>query len=98
MYVGMLHLKLHIEGKTSSRWCGAEIWRGVPTQASSSERGSKLRGSSQNKPLVASNSGINISKLNSNFAPTSTIWRDLGLASLYSEDKCLCSLEQSLIR
>ncbi|GBN50265.1 hypothetical protein AVEN_265596-1 [Araneus ventricosus] len=34
-----------IRGQTSHIWCGAEVWRGVPSQLSSSstDRGSKLR-------------------------------------------------------
>ncbi|GBL92177.1 hypothetical protein AVEN_91518-1 [Araneus ventricosus] len=53
-------------GQTSSRWCGV-AWKfgeGVPAQvsSSSSDRGSKLRGSSQNSPHVASKRDVNITK------------------------------------
>ncbi|GBM36318.1 hypothetical protein AVEN_212877-1 [Araneus ventricosus] len=51
---GLLHVKSYVAQQTSSRWCGAEVWRRDATRvsSSSSERGSKLRGSSQNSPPV----------------------------------------------
>ncbi|GBM30618.1 hypothetical protein AVEN_18313-1 [Araneus ventricosus] len=48
--------------QTPSHWCGVEAWRGVPAQVSSSDRGSKLRGPSQNIPLVALKRDVNITK------------------------------------
>ncbi|GBM58150.1 hypothetical protein AVEN_213035-1 [Araneus ventricosus] len=27
-HVGLLHAKLYVVGQTSSRWCGAEVWKG----------------------------------------------------------------------
>ncbi|GBL85662.1 hypothetical protein AVEN_193122-1 [Araneus ventricosus] len=51
--------------ETSSRWSGVEVRRGVPAQVSSSSaRGSKLRGPSQNSPLAASKRDVTITKLN----------------------------------
>ncbi|GBM39250.1 hypothetical protein AVEN_43651-1 [Araneus ventricosus] len=53
--------KLHIH-QTSSRWCGAEAWRGgvrVQVSSSSSDRVSKLRSLSQNIPSVASKRDVN---------------------------------------
>ncbi|GBN15283.1 hypothetical protein AVEN_85906-1 [Araneus ventricosus] len=46
-------------GQMSSRSCGAEAWRRVPDQvsSSSSDRGSKLRGPSQNSLHVAAKRG-----------------------------------------
>ncbi|GBN72142.1 hypothetical protein AVEN_33227-1 [Araneus ventricosus] len=29
--LGLFHVKSYIEGQTSSRWCGAEVWRGATT-------------------------------------------------------------------
>ncbi|GBN84610.1 hypothetical protein AVEN_116741-1 [Araneus ventricosus] len=51
----LLHVKSHVGGQTLSRWRGAEVWREIPAQklSSSSDRGSKLRGSSRNSPRVA---------------------------------------------
>ncbi|GBO03691.1 hypothetical protein AVEN_188121-1 [Araneus ventricosus] len=53
-------------GQTPSRWCGVEAWRGARAQvsSSSSDRGSKLRGPSQNSRCVASKWDVNITKLN----------------------------------
>ncbi|GBM05952.1 hypothetical protein AVEN_80548-1 [Araneus ventricosus] len=49
----------------SSCWCSAELWKGVPTQASSSssDRGFQLQGPSQNIPHVASKRDVNVTKL-----------------------------------
>ncbi|GBN83023.1 hypothetical protein AVEN_62820-1 [Araneus ventricosus] len=52
-----------------SRWCGAEVWKVmVPAQAtlSSGDRGSKLRGPSQNRPSVPSKPEANITKPSQN--------------------------------
>ncbi|GBL83416.1 hypothetical protein AVEN_110715-1 [Araneus ventricosus] len=64
--LGLLHDKSYVGGQTSYRWCGAEIWKGVKAQvsSSSSDRGPKLQGPSQNRPRVASKWGVNITKLN----------------------------------
>ncbi|GBM45984.1 hypothetical protein AVEN_82152-1 [Araneus ventricosus] len=47
-----------------SRWCGS-LERGTQVSSSSSDRGTKLRGPSQNNPHVASKRNINKTKLNS---------------------------------
>ncbi|GBM29342.1 hypothetical protein AVEN_175982-1 [Araneus ventricosus] len=51
--------------QTTSSWCGVEVWRVFHVSSSSSDRGSKLRGPSQNSPRVASKQAVNITKLNS---------------------------------
>ncbi|GBO27163.1 hypothetical protein AVEN_16625-1 [Araneus ventricosus] len=55
---GLLHAKSYVV----ARWCGAEVWRGMPAQvsSSSSDRGAKLRGPSLNSPRVASKRDVNI--------------------------------------
>ncbi|GBL95497.1 hypothetical protein AVEN_54105-1 [Araneus ventricosus] len=71
--LSLLHIKSCVRGQTSSRWCNAEVWRGVPAQVSSlsSDCGSKLRGPNQNSPRVASKRGvIYITKLNRIRCPT----------------------------
>ncbi|GBL82671.1 hypothetical protein AVEN_263740-1 [Araneus ventricosus] len=58
-----LHTNSYVGGQTSPLWCGS-LEKGVPAQASSSDRGSKLRGPSQNSPRVASKWDVNMAKLN----------------------------------
>ncbi|GBM22109.1 hypothetical protein AVEN_33720-1 [Araneus ventricosus] len=43
VYVGLWHAKSDAMCQTLSRWCGAEVWKGVLAQvsSSSSDRGSK---------------------------------------------------------
>ncbi|GBM28608.1 hypothetical protein AVEN_72179-1 [Araneus ventricosus] len=52
-------------GQTSSRWCGANLGEEAPSQAPPplSDPCSKLRGTSQNSPCVASKHDVNITKL-----------------------------------
>ncbi|GBO08868.1 hypothetical protein AVEN_184268-1 [Araneus ventricosus] len=64
--IGPVHANSYVGDQTSSRWCGSEVWRvGVPAlvSSSSSDRSSKLRGSYQNSPRVASKRDVNIIKL-----------------------------------
>ncbi|GBN23758.1 hypothetical protein AVEN_25709-1 [Araneus ventricosus] len=65
-FISLLHVKSYGGDQTSSRWCGAEVWRGVPAQvlSSSPDHGSKSLGPSQNSPRVASKWDVNIAKLN----------------------------------
>ncbi|GBM99564.1 hypothetical protein AVEN_214963-1, partial [Araneus ventricosus] len=39
----LMHVKAYVEGQASSRWCGAEVWKGAPAEvsSSSSDRGAK---------------------------------------------------------
>ncbi|GBO35475.1 hypothetical protein AVEN_60485-1, partial [Araneus ventricosus] len=57
--MGTIARQIIRSGQTSSRWCSAEVWRGVPARvsSSSSDRGSKLRGPFLNSPRVASKTG-----------------------------------------
>ncbi|GBN58942.1 hypothetical protein AVEN_186755-1 [Araneus ventricosus] len=64
LYVGLLYFKSYVGGQTFFRWSAVEVWRGVPTRvSSSSDRGSKLRGSSQNSPRIASKRDVNITQV-----------------------------------
>ncbi|GBM47447.1 hypothetical protein AVEN_7701-1 [Araneus ventricosus] len=65
MYMDMLHSKWYAGAQFSSRlWGCGSLETSVPVQVSSSDRGSKLRGPSQNGPSVASKRVVNITKLN----------------------------------
>ncbi|GBO32935.1 hypothetical protein AVEN_85383-1, partial [Araneus ventricosus] len=57
--MGTIAHQIMRSGPTSSRWCGAEVWRGALARvsSSSSDRGSKLRGPFLNSPRVASKAG-----------------------------------------
>ncbi|GBM84883.1 hypothetical protein AVEN_49930-1 [Araneus ventricosus] len=65
VHVGPLHLKAYIGTKRSTVGMVRKLGERVPAQAlsSSSDRGSKLRGPSQNSPRVVSKRVINITKL-----------------------------------
>ncbi|GBN17756.1 hypothetical protein AVEN_16276-1 [Araneus ventricosus] len=58
--VFLLHVKSYVVGQTSSSCCGVEV-RAEPSSLSSN-RGSKLRGPSQNIPCVISKRDVNITK------------------------------------
>ncbi|GBN61375.1 hypothetical protein AVEN_37294-1 [Araneus ventricosus] len=47
--LGLLHAKSYVGGQTSSRWCGAEVWRWA-CQLRCFSTSSKLRGQSENSP------------------------------------------------
>ncbi|GBN43514.1 hypothetical protein AVEN_9096-1 [Araneus ventricosus] len=66
MLLGLLHVKSYVGRQTPSRWCGAEVWRGMLAQvsSSSSDRGSKLGGPSHDSPRVASKRDDNVTHLN----------------------------------
>ncbi|GBM32991.1 hypothetical protein AVEN_263486-2-1, partial [Araneus ventricosus] len=36
--IGLLHVKSYVGGQMSSRWCGAEVWRGAQVSSSSSDQ------------------------------------------------------------
>ncbi|GBM07825.1 hypothetical protein AVEN_33105-1 [Araneus ventricosus] len=63
--LGLLHVKSNVGEQTFSGLCGAKVWRGGPDQvlSSTSDRGSKFRGLSQNSPRVASKQDDNKTKL-----------------------------------
>ncbi|GBO26261.1 hypothetical protein AVEN_11754-1 [Araneus ventricosus] len=65
-YMGLLHAKSYVVAKRPPLGVARKLAEGVPTQvsSSSSDRGSKLRGPSQNSPPVASERDVNIAKLN----------------------------------
>ncbi|GBM18983.1 hypothetical protein AVEN_1598-1 [Araneus ventricosus] len=60
--IGPVARQIIRSGQTSSCWCGAEVWRGVPDQvsSSSSDHGLKLRGPSLSSPSVASKRDVNL--------------------------------------
>ncbi|GBN33981.1 hypothetical protein AVEN_272968-1, partial [Araneus ventricosus] len=62
----------------SSRWCGVEDWRGGASSGVvlSPDRGSKLRGPSQNSLRVAAKQDVNITKL-VDPRPVPPIFRDI---------------------
>ncbi|GBL78800.1 hypothetical protein AVEN_65334-1 [Araneus ventricosus] len=64
--LGLLHVKSYVGVKGSPAGLLRKFREGVPAQASSSssERGSKLRGPSQNSSSVASKRDVNVNKLN----------------------------------
>ncbi|GBM01759.1 hypothetical protein AVEN_271995-1 [Araneus ventricosus] len=65
----LLQVALYVEGQTSSRWRDAEAWRrGMPAQVlnSTSKRGSKLRGPSQDKLRTSSKGDVNVTKMKEN--------------------------------
>ncbi|GBN20078.1 hypothetical protein AVEN_234772-1 [Araneus ventricosus] len=67
-YVCLVHVKSDVVGPTSFCWCGAgSLARRVPVQvlSSSSDRGSKLRGPTQNSflPLFVSKMLLNSNEL-----------------------------------
>ncbi|GBO11827.1 hypothetical protein AVEN_224339-1 [Araneus ventricosus] len=63
---GLLHAKSYVLAKRPPVVVVLKFGEGVPAQvsSSSSDRGSKLRGPSQNSPRVASKRDVNITKLN----------------------------------
>ncbi|GBN05870.1 Aspartyl/asparaginyl beta-hydroxylase [Araneus ventricosus] len=63
---GLLHVKSYVVVKRPPVGVAWKFGEGVPARvsSSSSDRGSKLRGPSQNSPRVASKRDINITKLN----------------------------------
>ncbi|GBL81884.1 hypothetical protein AVEN_50484-1 [Araneus ventricosus] len=63
---GLLHAKSYAVAKRPSFGVAWKSGEGVPghVSSSSSDRGSKLRGLSQNSPGVASKLDVNITKLN----------------------------------
>ncbi|GBO00774.1 hypothetical protein AVEN_110770-1 [Araneus ventricosus] len=63
---GLLHAKSYVVAKRPPAGVAWKLREGAPTQVScsSSDRGSKLRGPSQNSPRVASKRDVNIAKLN----------------------------------
>ncbi|GBN99745.1 hypothetical protein AVEN_45548-1 [Araneus ventricosus] len=63
---GLLRAKSYVAAKRPPVGVVRNFGEGVPAQvsSSSSDRGSKLRGSSQNSPRVASKRHVNITKLN----------------------------------
>ncbi|GBN65780.1 hypothetical protein AVEN_17838-1 [Araneus ventricosus] len=63
---GPLHAKSYVAAKRSPAAVARKFGEGVPAQvsSSSSDRGSNLRGPSQNSPRVASKRDVNITKLN----------------------------------
>ncbi|GBN35364.1 hypothetical protein AVEN_225762-1 [Araneus ventricosus] len=65
---GPLHAKSYVVAKRPPVGVTWKFGEGVPTQVSSktSDRGSKLRVPSQNRPRVASKREVNITKLNQN--------------------------------
>ncbi|GBN07393.1 hypothetical protein AVEN_10064-1, partial [Araneus ventricosus] len=69
---GLLHAKSYVVAKRPPAGVAWKLGEGVPAQvpSSSSDRGSKLRGPSQNSPRVASKQDVNITKLNSPFQVT----------------------------
>ncbi|GBN19525.1 hypothetical protein AVEN_76265-1 [Araneus ventricosus] len=64
--MGPLHAKSYVETKRPPADVGRKFGEWMPAQvpSSSSDRGSKLRGLSQNSPRVASKRDVNITKLN----------------------------------
>ncbi|GBN66946.1 hypothetical protein AVEN_217347-1, partial [Araneus ventricosus] len=55
--MGVAHVKY--DAVPDSLWRGAKVWRGSETpQASSSDWGSKLRGSAKSNPRVASKRSV----------------------------------------
>ncbi|GBN34301.1 hypothetical protein AVEN_163358-1 [Araneus ventricosus] len=56
--IGPVARQIIRRGERSSRWSGVEVWRGGAS--SGDEDGSKLRGTSQNSPRVASKRDVNI--------------------------------------
>ncbi|GBM96667.1 hypothetical protein AVEN_29485-1 [Araneus ventricosus] len=65
MYVGLLHVKSYVLAELPSAGVVRKFGEEVPAQvsSSSSDRGRKLRGPSQNRPCVASKRGVNVTKL-----------------------------------
>ncbi|GBN32414.1 hypothetical protein AVEN_169509-1 [Araneus ventricosus] len=63
--LGLLHVKSYVGIKRPSAGVVWKFGEGIPAQvsSSSSDRSSKLRGSSQNSPRVASKRDVNITKL-----------------------------------
>ncbi|GBN44597.1 hypothetical protein AVEN_190989-1 [Araneus ventricosus] len=63
---GLLHVKSYVVAKRLPVGVAWKFGKGVPAQvsSSSSDRGSKLRGPSQNSPRVAAKRDVNITKLN----------------------------------
>ncbi|GBO37212.1 hypothetical protein AVEN_64165-1, partial [Araneus ventricosus] len=55
----------YVEDQMYYNWCGIKIWRVRPAQVLSSwsDRGSKLRGPSQNSPDVPSKQDVNLNKI-----------------------------------
>ncbi|GBM29887.1 hypothetical protein AVEN_246451-1 [Araneus ventricosus] len=61
---GLLHAKSYVVAERPPAGVAWKLGEGVPAQVSSSDRGSKLRGPSQNSPRVASKRDVNISNPN----------------------------------
>ncbi|GBM35990.1 hypothetical protein AVEN_78087-1 [Araneus ventricosus] len=57
---GLLHAKPYVSAKRPPVGVAYKLGEGVPAQVSSSDRGPKLRGPSQNSPRVASKRDVNI--------------------------------------